>query len=528
VVTVEDPIEYRLADITQVQVNERQGLTFAAVLRSVLRQDPDIVMVGEIRDEETAGIAVQASLTGHLVLSTLHTNDTIGAIRRLADMKVEPFKISNSLTGVTAQRLVRRVCPACAHQTPIDELPNAVRQAMHKIHGRVAHVRATGCKLCGYSGYKGRIPLIELLELGPGLREVIAAGVDDEQLRQRAVAEGALYSLEADALWHLLEGHTTLEEVQPYLEMEKVKQAEAAEPEPGEKPRILVAVGDPVWRAVLEGALATSPSEVCWVANGTDALISVARQPPALLVVAADLPGLTAPQVIRAVRTVIQSPGVGVIAVLAAPDDRTSASLVAAGADDVLAPPVDGEQVQARIQAIITRRHPWSTTAEVMKPPTPVRERERLAALRATGLLDTPPEERFDRITREAGERFAAPMVTLSLVDADRQWFKSRQGVAVRQTPRDVSFCGHAINYDDVFVVEDAYLDPRFSENPLVTGEPRVRFYAGAQIHSPDGQPIGTLCVQDHKPRALSEADRQALRELARRVEEEIAATPRK
>jgi len=114
VVTVEDPIEYRLGGITQVQVNEKQGLTFGAVLRSVLRQDPDVVMVGEIRDKETAQIAVQAALTGHLVLSTLHTNDSIGAVTRLADMGIEGFKLASGLAGVTAQRLVRRACPACA------------------------------------------------------------------------------------------------------------------------------------------------------------------------------------------------------------------------------------------------------------------------------------------------------------------------------------------------------------------------------------------------------------------------------
>ena len=531
VVTVEDPIEYRLADITQVQVNEKQGLTFAAVLRSVLRQDPDIVMVGEIRDEETAGTAVQASLTGHLVLSTLHTNDTIGAVRRLMDLKVEPFKIASSLSGVIAQRLVRRACPACAQPTPIDEMPIAVRQAMRKLYDRVAHVRSTGCKHCGYSGYRGRIPLIELLEVGPQLREAVGAGADDERLRKQASAAGVLHSLEADALWHVLEGHTTLGQVQPCLEMQQMKEAvrtEAGEPEAaGEKPRILAAVADPVWRAVLEGALAGWQPEVSWVANGADALASVARQPPALLVVAADLPGLNGEQVIRGVRTVLKAPGVGMVAVLAEQNDQASAALVAAGADDVLAPPVDGGQMQDRLQALIKRRHMWSTTAEIMKPPTPVHERERLAALRATGLLDTAPEERFDRITREARDRFATPMVTLSLVDEDRQWFKSRQGVGAQQTARDISFCGHAINYDDVFVVEDAYLDPRFSENPLVTGEPHVRFYAGAQIHSSGGHRIGMLCVQDHKPRRMSDADKEALRELARRVEAELSAPPR-
>ncbi len=163
-----------------------------------------------------------------------------------------------------------------------------------------------------------------------------------------------------------------------------------------------------------------------------------------------------------------------------------------------------------------------------MKPPSlPPDEPHRLSRLWALHLLDTPGEERFDRITRLAQRVMKAPIALLSLVDADRQWFKSRQGMRATETSRDVSFCGHAILSDATFVVEDATQDPRFSDNPLVTGEPHVRFYAGKPIKTPAGARIGTLCVLDHEPRKLEREDELVLEDLASTIESEIAATTR-
>ncbi|MFL5487103.1 MAG: GspE/PulE family protein, partial [Gemmatimonadaceae bacterium] len=153
IVTVEDPVEYRLSGVNQVQVNEKQGLTFAGVLRSVLRQDPDVLLVGEIRDQETATIAFQAAMTGHLVLSTLHTNDAIGAIPRLSNIGVEPFRVAAGLIGVTAQRLVRKACPHCRYEAPVEELHPMVRSAQQRVFGKARHVKAAGCAECGFTGY---------------------------------------------------------------------------------------------------------------------------------------------------------------------------------------------------------------------------------------------------------------------------------------------------------------------------------------------------------------------------------------
>lgn len=160
----------------------------------------------------------------------------------------------------------------------------------------------------------------------------------------------------------------------------------------------------------------------------------------------------------------------------------------------------------------------------MLAPATPANEKQRLQALRNLKLLDTPPEERFDRVTRLARQVFRTPIALVSLVDADRQWFKSRQGLDATETPRNISFCGHAILDDKILVVNDAAEDQRFCDNPLVCGDPNIRFYAGYPISAPDGSRIGTLCIIDRKPRDVSNEQLQLLRELGRMVEEELIA----
>ncbi len=159
----------------------------------------------------------------------------------------------------------------------------------------------------------------------------------------------------------------------------------------------------------------------------------------------------------------------------------------------------------------------------MIAPPLPVDELQRLEALERSGLLDGPPEERFDRLTRLARRLFDVPIALVSLVDANRQWFKSCLGLAVTETSRDVSFCGHAILSDGVFIIPDARLDPRFADNPLVTGEPHVRFYAGRPLQDADGRRLGTLCLIDHRPRSLDARDLEDLEDLAQMAESELA-----
>ncbi|MBE0622482.1 MAG: PAS domain S-box protein [Burkholderiales bacterium] len=158
----------------------------------------------------------------------------------------------------------------------------------------------------------------------------------------------------------------------------------------------------------------------------------------------------------------------------------------------------------------------------MQEPPKPANETERLAALRALGVLDTPPEQRFNRITRTAARVFQVPIALVSLVDADRQWFKSRYGLHVSETPRSVSFCGHAILQDRAMVIEDALLDPRFADNPVVSGPPHVRFYAGQPLSGAGGVKLGTLCIIDHQPRQFSANDRLTLADMGGWVEREL------
>jgi type II secretory ATPase GspE/PulE/Tfp pilus assembly ATPase PilB-like protein len=212
IMTVEDPVEYHFSGIRQVNVNNVAGLTFAHALRSFLRQDPDVIMVGEIRDKETAEIATQAALTGHLVLSTLHTNDSASAFTRLIDMGVEPFLVSSSLLGVLAQRLVRRVCDKCK-ETYAPE-PELLRDlGIEYSAGKpILFARGKGCDFCGRSGYKGRVGIYELLRMSPAIQGLVLKRSSADAIKETAVKEG-LTTLRQAVLGKLMAGLTTPEEV---------------------------------------------------------------------------------------------------------------------------------------------------------------------------------------------------------------------------------------------------------------------------------------------------------------------------
>ena len=211
IITVEDPVEYRLPGVGQIQINPRINLTFAAGLRSILRQDPDLIMVGEIRDGETAGIAVQSALTGHMVFSTLHTNDAATALTRLVEMGVEPFLAASSIVGILAQRLVRKVCPDCRQeyvpdQGLLDEAGFGTLPAGTKLY------RGAGCELCHGSGYRGRLGIFELLTMSDVVRSGLMASNDAVSIRQVAIDEGMM-PLRQFGWQRVLKGETTVEEV---------------------------------------------------------------------------------------------------------------------------------------------------------------------------------------------------------------------------------------------------------------------------------------------------------------------------
>jgi type IV pilus assembly protein PilB len=213
IITVEDPIEYELAGITQSQVNVKAGLTFATALRSILRQDPDVIMVGEIRDLETASIAVQSALTGHLVFSTLHTNDAAGALTRLVDMGIEPFLISSSVEAVLAQRLVRTICKKCEEAVPAPEILKQKFPDIKTVR------KGKGCKACKMTGYRGRVGIYELLMLDDTIRKMITDKVPASEIKQYAVKHG-MRTLYDDGLEKIKAGKTTLDEVLRVTELE--------------------------------------------------------------------------------------------------------------------------------------------------------------------------------------------------------------------------------------------------------------------------------------------------------------------
>ncbi|MCH7793119.1 MAG: Flp pilus assembly complex ATPase component TadA [Planctomycetes bacterium] len=210
VITIEDPVEYQVAGINQIQVNDKVGLTFATGLRSILRHDPDVVLVGEIRDKETAETAVQASLTGHLVFSTLHTNDAPGAITRLLDMGVEPFLVSSSVEGVLAQRLVRRICTECGQAYTPDpaDIPPGLKLGRDQ-----TLMRGAGCRSCRNTGYRGRIGIYEILVITDNTREMIMQRINAPVIAKRAEEDGDLLSLIDDGYAKVRAGVTTIGEV---------------------------------------------------------------------------------------------------------------------------------------------------------------------------------------------------------------------------------------------------------------------------------------------------------------------------
>ncbi|NHC39505.1 Flp pilus assembly complex ATPase component TadA [Bacillus sp. MM2020_1] len=210
IITIEDPVEYQLEGISQIQVNQNVGMTFAAGLRSILRQDPNIIMVGEIRDRETAEVAIRASLTGHLVLSTLHTNDSVGTVTRLLDMGVEPFLLASSLSGIVAQRLVRKVCRDCVEE---QEPSKREREIFAKRGMKIDKIlRGKGCSSCNMTGYKGRVALHEILVINEEIRRIVMNGESFQRLKEIAVKNKTIFLID-DGLLKVKQGLTTTEEV---------------------------------------------------------------------------------------------------------------------------------------------------------------------------------------------------------------------------------------------------------------------------------------------------------------------------
>ena len=382
IVTVEDPVEYELAGISQIQVNESQGLSFAGVLRSVLRQDPDIVLVGEIRDLETATTAVQAGLTGHLVLSTLHTNDAPSAVVRLRDLGLEGYKIAGVLKGVIAQRLVRRLCDQCAVPVGTEILPVGVIPPA----GRTLTLRrGVGCKGCGGNGYRGRLAIQEVMTIDEGLARLIGEGATPPAVASAARRSG-MRTLWESGLERIWDGLTTVEELIrvlgdrsgdetagfatmsamgtiPTLEVPVPGRVRAISGVPGEDgtsaggpatgARILVADDDEQMRRLLKMVLEREGYIVEEARDGLDALEHVETRPPDLILLDVDMPRLDGFGVLEELRARVHTAALPVVMLTGRIESEGDA--LDLGAQDFLAKPVQPSALKARVRAVLRR-----------------------------------------------------------------------------------------------------------------------------------------------------------------------------
>ncbi|HEV2670818.1 MAG TPA: type II/IV secretion system protein [Gemmatimonadales bacterium] len=406
IVTVEDPVEYRMQGIVQVQVQEKAGLTFAAALRSILRQDPNVVLVGEIRDKETAQIAVQASLTGHLVLSTLHTNDASNAVTRLVDIGVEPYKIAASLRGVVAQRLMRKLCTTCK-EVWMEAPPERLRRWIPK--GTPLY-RAAGCPDCAMTGYRGRFSILEILTMSAELERHIAAGEAADRIAGAARRNG-MKSLWESGLAHVARGESTIEELTRVVDIPAddelappaapprpaaparaagtVTEAPRRSPAPGTAtiPEPVAAVathfdlleetvtpthrsgahGQPVskvllvddedsLRKVMRDLLERDGYVVAEARDGVQALDQVDRVGPDIIVLDLNLPGLDGYGVLSHLRSRPATANIPVIVLTAKGDEDNEVRVFELGADDFLTKPFRARALTARLEAVLGRR----------------------------------------------------------------------------------------------------------------------------------------------------------------------------
>src|SRR5713101_378491 len=405
IVTVEDPVEYRMPGIVQVQVQEKAGLTFASALRSILRQDPNVVLIGEIRDRETAQIAVQASLTGHLVLSTLHTNDAANAVTRLVDIGVEAYKIAAALRGVLAQRLMRKLCPTCKEvwmETPADRLKPWVPKG-------TPLYRAAGCPDCAMTGYRGRFSIVEVLTVSAEVERRIAAGETAEHIAGAARRSG-MKGLWDSGLAHVLRGESTLDELTRVVDIPEeddhptdaaaasrrsasggkarsgspqgaavafTEPAHSAAPEEltahfelleePEPPRVSGPHGLPArkvllvddedsLRRVVKDLLERDGYIVSEARDGVQALDQVDRVGPDIIVLDLNMPGLDGYGVLSHLRSRPATADIPVIVLTAKSDEDNEVRVFELGADDFLTKPFRARALSARLEAVLGRR----------------------------------------------------------------------------------------------------------------------------------------------------------------------------
>ena len=350
IMTVEDPIEYELAQITQTQVETKQGVTFGTALRAILRQDPDVILIGEIRDAETAETASHAAMTGHLVLATVHANDAVSAVARMADMGLPYATIGTTLRGAIAQRLLRRVCASCAEPVRGDLTPE--EQRLTDQHEVEPIVRAVGCKDCGFTGYKGRIPVNEVMLSGPRFQAAVEARKGWQTLHRVAI-QGGMRPIHQVALDWVAQGKTTLVEVERALG----RQTTADEVEEDVGPtRILVVDDDEEARLMAGGILEAEGYEVSMAKDGYEAVERLDADPDfSLVILDLTMPGMDGRKVLDRIRGSKDTAALPVLVSTAFGGEEVETELLEAGADDFLEKTGDARRFLARVKAVLRR-----------------------------------------------------------------------------------------------------------------------------------------------------------------------------
>ena len=350
IMTVEDPIEYELAQITQTQVETKQGVTFSTALRAILRQDPDIILIGEIRDVETAETASHAAMTGHLVLATVHANDAVSAVARMADMGLPYATIGTTLRGAIAQRLLRRVCASCAEPVRGDLTPE--EQRLTEQHEVEPVVRAVGCKECGFTGYKGSIPVNEVMLSGPRFQAAVEARKGWQTLHRVAI-QGGMRPIHQVALDWVAQGKTTLVEVDRALGRQTT--ADDVEEDVGPT-RILVVDDDEEARLMAASILEAEGYEVSIAKDGYEAVERLDADPDFNLVILdLSMPGMDGRKVLDRIRGSKDTAALPVLVSTAFGGEEVETELLEAGADDFLEKTGDAKRFLARVKAVLRR-----------------------------------------------------------------------------------------------------------------------------------------------------------------------------
>ena len=379
IITLEDPIELQLPGVNQIQINARAGLTFTNGLRSILRQDPNVILVGEIRDHETADIALQAAQTGHLLLSTLHTNDAPSTLTRLFDLGIQPFLVASSILGIVAQRLVRRPCPACAvRERPSDETAERAG-GWGRLPADGEWLAAKGCPACLGSGYKGRIAIHEILDVDDAVRALIAERAP-EQMIKKAARRAGMRTLFEDGVEKAAQGLTTLDDVLRAVSRDEADEAPRgsegtaaptaasacvaaavtpAAPEWGDgRPRVLVVEDSSTISSVVKYFLELEGFEVLLAADGQIGLEMARREHPHVIVSDVSMPRMTGIEMVRALRGDPATADVRILMLTSESSVESETDGLAAGADDYILKPVEPRRLGARVKALLARVRP--------------------------------------------------------------------------------------------------------------------------------------------------------------------------